>query len=66
MRRTHRYELAWMREAPNVARSGEGHARVIAALRAGDLAAACAALKQNMQVARGPIVEWLRARMERR
>jgi DNA-binding GntR family transcriptional regulator len=62
MRRTHRYELAWMREAPNVARSGEGHARVIAALRAGDLAAACAALKQNMQVARGPIVEWLRAR----
>ena len=62
MRRTHRYELAWMREVPNVARSGEGHARVIAALRAGDLAAACAALKQNMQVARGPIVEWLRAR----
>ncbi|HKG33317.1 MAG TPA: GntR family transcriptional regulator [Gemmatimonadales bacterium] len=62
MRRTHRYELAWMREAPNVARSGGGHARVIAALRAGDLAAACAALKQNMQVAHGPIIEWLRGR----
>lgn len=61
MRRTHRYELAWMRDVPNIMRSGEDHARVIAALRAADLRGACAELRKNM-VARAPILAWLRAR----
>lgn len=62
MMRTHRYEVALLREVPNVKRSGDDHARIIAALRARDLKAACAALKQNMQIGRAPIIEWLRTR----
>lgn len=62
IRRTRRYELALMRETPNVLRASEDHARILAALRDRDLAAACAALKRNMQSGRAPIVEWLVAR----
>lgn len=62
MMRTHRYELALLRESPAVKRSGEDHARIIAALRARHMRGACAALKQNMQTGRAPIIEWLRAR----
>jgi DNA-binding GntR family transcriptional regulator len=64
--RTRRYELALMRETPNVRRASEEHARILAALRAGNLAAACAALKRNMQSGREPIVSWLRARESKR
>lgn len=60
--RTRRYEIALMREAPNVMRASEDHARILAALRKNDLNAACAALKHNMQSGRAPIVEWLRRR----
>jgi DNA-binding GntR family transcriptional regulator len=60
--RTRRYELALMRETPNVRRATEEHARILAALRKRDLPAACAALKRNMQSGRAPIVSWLKAR----
>ncbi len=60
--RTRRYELALMREATNVATATGEHEAVMAALRAGDLGAACAALKQNLTTGRAPIVKWLRER----
>lgn len=60
--RTRRYELALMRETDNVMTATEDHARIQAALRAGDLEAACAALKRNMQTGREPIVTWLKQR----
>ena len=57
--RTRRYELALMRETSNVLRTTEDHERILAALRNGELPAACAALEQNMRSGRAPIVEWL-------
>lgn len=60
--RTRRYELALMREQKNVAVATGDHDRIIAALKAGDLDAACAALKRNMQSGREPIVTWLKQR----
>lgn len=60
--RTRRYELALMRESANVARATDEHARILAALQVGDLKAACAALKQNMQSGFAPIAAWLRQR----
>lgn len=60
--RTRRYELALMREAESVATASDDHARIIAALKAGDLTAACAGLKRNMQSGRQPIVDWLKRR----
>lgn len=62
--RTRRYELALMREAKSMERALEDHNRIIAALRKGDLNAACAALKQNMQSGRATIVAWLRGRCD--
>lgn len=62
MLRTRRYELALMRETKNVATATDDHARIIAALRKGDLEAACAALKRNMQSGKPPILAWLKAR----
>jgi DNA-binding GntR family transcriptional regulator len=62
IRRTRRYEIALMREAPNVRRASDDHAQILAALRRNDLPAACAALKHNMQSGRAPIVKWLKAR----
>ena len=62
MLRTRRYELALMRETANVERATGDHDLILAALGNGDLEAACAALKQNMQSGRGPIVAWLAAR----
>jgi DNA-binding GntR family transcriptional regulator len=62
MLRTRRYELALLRERPNVARATEDHDRILAALAARDLTAACAALKHNMQSGKAPIIAWLQAR----
>lgn len=62
MLRTRRYELALMRETANVERATGDHDLILAALGKGDLEGACAALKQNMQSGRGPIVAWLAAR----
>jgi DNA-binding GntR family transcriptional regulator len=62
IRRTRRYEIALMRERENVAVTTANHKRIMAALRRGDLEAACAALKQNMLSGREPIIEWLTQR----
>jgi DNA-binding GntR family transcriptional regulator len=66
MVRTRRYELALMHERRNVSAAAEEHARVLVALRAGDLKTACAALKQNMQSGREPVAAWLKERNARR
>lgn len=63
MMRTRRYDLALMRESKAVARATEDHAEILAALRKGDLPAACAALKRNMQSGKAPILDWLAARV---
>ncbi|HEY0615806.1 MAG TPA: GntR family transcriptional regulator [Candidatus Elarobacter sp.] len=65
MRRTRRYEIALMRERRNAVRATGEHARILAALHDGDLDAACAALKRNMETGGAPIVAWLREREPR-
>lgn len=62
MMKTHRYELALLRERPDVATAGADHERIMDALRAGNLEAGCALLQQNMRSGKGPIMEWLKAR----
>jgi DNA-binding GntR family transcriptional regulator len=62
MQRTRRYELALMRERKNVSVATEEHDRVVAAVEAGDLEDACAALKRNLQSGREPVIAWLRQR----
>ena len=62
MLRTRRYEAALLREQPNRLRASDDHDRILTALRAGDLEAACAALRTNMQSGREPIIAWLRSR----
>jgi DNA-binding GntR family transcriptional regulator len=62
MRRTHRYELALMREQENVAAATDEHEAIIQALRASDLHQAVKALRRNLQGGLEPILEWLRAR----
>jgi DNA-binding GntR family transcriptional regulator len=64
MRRTRRYELAYLRERRNVREVLDAHGAIEAALRARDLDAACAALRQNMLNGIEPIVAWLRSRGE--
>jgi DNA-binding GntR family transcriptional regulator len=64
--RTRRYELALMREQKNVSVATGEHERIMAALKGGDLDAACAALKRNMQSGREPIVAWLKQRAMRK
>ena len=63
MLRTRRYELALMRERTNVEKATLHHAHIVAALRRGDLDAACAELKSNMTHGREPILAWLRDRV---
>ena len=65
MRRSRRYELALMRERPSVEKAVDHHARITAALRKGDLAGACALLKENLIHGREPILAWLREREAR-
>jgi DNA-binding GntR family transcriptional regulator len=62
--RTRRYEVALLREQPNRLRATDDHERIMAALREGDLDAACIALKTNMQSGREPIIAWLTARAQ--
>jgi DNA-binding GntR family transcriptional regulator len=62
MRRTRRYEIALMRECGHIRVSVAEHEQILAALRTGDLAAACEALRRNMQSGFEPVVEWLRTR----
>jgi DNA-binding GntR family transcriptional regulator len=59
MRRTRRYELAYMREQKNVAATTHHHDLILKHLRNGDLRGACAAVRQNMQIGMDPIARWL-------
>ncbi|MEA3044380.1 MAG: hypothetical protein QOJ53_1008 [Sphingomonadales bacterium] len=65
IRRTRRYEIALMREGRNVAVATANHDAIMAALDAGDLAAGCAALRNNLQTGFAPIAAWLEARGSR-
>jgi len=62
MRRTHRYEVALMRERGNVLTATTNHRSIIAALKRRDLDAACNALRTNLESGRAPIVAWLKSR----
>jgi DNA-binding GntR family transcriptional regulator len=62
MRRTRRYEIALMRERRNVRDASGHHEKVMSALRAGNLKAACNALRSNMQSGSEHIITWLKAR----
>jgi DNA-binding GntR family transcriptional regulator len=62
MRRTRRYEIALMRERRHVRSTSNDHEKVLAALRAGELDAACHALRQNMESGSEPLIAWLKAR----
>lgn len=59
MRRTRRYEFAYMRSGANVSVALDDHEEIIAALRAEDLPRACAGLKRNMTSGCTPLREWL-------
>ena len=59
IRRTHRYEVALMRERRNVRMAMDYHERIIASLRGGDLEKACNALRQNIVSGQEPIIAWL-------
>lgn len=62
MRRTRRYELAFMRERGNVEGAARQHREILAALRRGRLAAACVALRRNLERGVEPVVAWLESR----
>jgi DNA-binding GntR family transcriptional regulator len=57
--RTRRYEIAYLQSSNNASTAYEEHRAIIQALRAGDLAAACSGLKQNLTSGVGPILDWL-------
>ena len=59
MRRTRRYELALMRERQQVEVATDTHAKIVAALRRGDVSGAATILKDNMESGREPIRRWL-------
>jgi len=65
MRRTRPYEHAYMRDTVNVAATVTEHERILSCLRSGDLPAAIATLRQNMQTAVGPLLSWLAVRRSR-
>ena len=62
MQRTRRYELGLMREQKHLSAAIENHKAIMSALRRHDLAAACSALRKNLQTGREPIVAWLKRR----
>ena len=62
MLRTRRYELALFRETRSILRAAKDHEAILRPLRERNLKAACAALKQNMQSGREPILIWLKSR----
>lgn len=62
IRRTHRYEVALMRERKHVVTATTNHRSILAALKRRDLDAACGALRVNLESGRAPIVAWLESR----
>lgn len=65
MRRTRRYEIAYMRERRHVGAATNEHGRILAALRARDLPRACEALRRNMESGVAPVLRWLEEREKR-
>jgi DNA-binding GntR family transcriptional regulator len=59
MRRTRRYEIAYMRERRHVGDATDEHGKILSALRARNLERACDALRRNMQSGVEPILAWL-------
>jgi len=51
-----------MREKKNVVSATTNHRSILAALKRGDLDAACNALRANLESGRAPIVAWLESR----
>ena len=62
IRRTHRYEVALMRERGNILKATTNHRSIIAALKRRDLDGACDSLRANLESGRAPIVAWLKSR----
>lgn len=62
IRRTRRYELAYLKEAEHTATACREHRRILAALRKGDLKGACEGLRQNLTSGEKPILKWLEGR----
>lgn len=62
MVRTRRYEFAYFRECRPFLGVADKHARIIVALRRGDLTAACTALRNNLTSGLDPVRAWLGAR----
>lgn len=62
IRRTRRYEFAYLREQAHVEVATGEHEAILDALAAGDLERACVRLRQNMESAREPLLEWLERR----
>lgn len=59
IRRSRRYESAYLGVRKNLERAYREHREIIAALKRGDLAGACRGLKQNLTSGTEPILEWL-------
>jgi DNA-binding GntR family transcriptional regulator len=62
MGRTHRYEIALLREEQNLRISAAEHNVILAALQSRNLKKACRALRRNMQSGIEPIRSWLKSR----
>jgi DNA-binding GntR family transcriptional regulator len=62
IKRTRRYEIAFMRDTRNVDISTSTHDRITAALKRKKLDQAADILRANMQQGLDPIIEWLRSR----
>jgi DNA-binding GntR family transcriptional regulator len=60
IRRTRRYELAYLRDQHNIKNAVSEHTAIIDALRDGSMRSACAALRRNLTSGNEPILEWLR------
>ena len=65
MRRTRRYEIAYMRERRHVGAATDEHGKILSALRARNLPRACEALRRNMESGVEPILAWLQDREKR-
>jgi len=65
IRRTRRYEIALMREQPQVAAASEDHRIILRKLARRDLDGACEALRLNLMRGGPPITAWLKKRLAR-
>lgn len=57
--RTRRYEIAYLKHSDNVSTAYDEHEVIVRALRDDDLKAACDGLKQNLNSAVSPVLDWL-------